>query len=205
MVVIILYTSFAYNNNCSLEFYSRDLWINNYSLFTQHVSTQDWPNSFWTPCRLHTQLNSNWTSCVALTYDWLNSNWITEPPLPVLSCLLCPTISRLMNALEGECFCLREISINVNRLLILLLLHVFILVFIRHFFIGCLFFKTLLIFLYCTLLLLVYFWIPLFYNVVACLLLYPLHYTEIVAIFLFTRWLCKQAHYFCFWSTCLVF
>ena len=38
---------------------------------------------------------------------------------------------------------------------------------------------------------------------VAFLLLYPIFYTDVVAIFLFISWLCKQAHYFCFWRFCL--
>ena len=36
------------------------------------------------------------------------------------------------------------------------------------------------------------------YFVVAWLLLYPVFYTNAVAIFLFIRWSCKQAYYFCF-------
>ena len=38
------------------------------------------------------------------------------------SCLLYCMISSMMNALEGECFCLREISPNIHKLLALLLL-----------------------------------------------------------------------------------
>ena len=96
-----------------------------------------------------------------------------------------------MNALEGECLCLGEISINVNKLLAVLLLPVYL--FIRFF-------------LYCTLLLLVYFLIS-FYAavVVACLFLYSLFYADVVAIFLLIRWSCKQAHYTYFWSFCLSF
>ena len=47
-------------------------------------------------------------------------------------------------------------------------------------------------FLYCTLLQRVYFFILLFY-------------TDVVAIFLFIRWSCRQSHYFCYWSFCLTF
>ena len=64
-----------------------------------------------------------------------------------------------------------EISINVNKLAVLLL--------------PVYLFTCLSVFLlYCTLLLLVYFFIPFLYCIV-------------VAIFLFIRWLCKQIHYFC--------
>ena len=100
LIVIILNTSFGYNNNCSLEFYSRDLRTKNYSLFTQRVFTQDWPNSFWTKCRFHTRLNSNWNAHVALTHDWLNSNWITE------FCSVLPFISDDQQQ-SCECTCRR--------------------------------------------------------------------------------------------------
>ena len=49
-------------------------------------------------------------------------------------------------ALEGECFCLREISINVNKLLALLLLHFFIRFFILHFVLDCLLLNSLLLY-----------------------------------------------------------
>ena len=59
-IVITLYNSFAYNNSCSPDLYSRDLrttiilfsrngsshktdWI----LSEPHVFTQDWPNFYW--------------------------------------------------------------------------------------------------------------------------------------------------------------
>ena len=41
--------------------------------------------------------------------------------MPVLSCLLYRSVSSLMKTLEGECPCLCESSINVNKLLTLLL------------------------------------------------------------------------------------
>ena len=41
-----------------------------------------------------------------------------------------------MNALEGECSCFREISINVNKLLAVLLLYIFSVFFILHFAVG---------------------------------------------------------------------
>ena len=56
------------------------------------------------------------------TQDWLNSFWI---PLSALSCLLYRRVSCLINALEGECLCLLEISINVNKSLAELLLRVY--------------------------------------------------------------------------------
>ena len=43
----------------------------------------------------------------------------------------------------------------------------------------------------------------LLHFVVACLLLYPFlfFYTDVIAVFLFIRWSCKQAHYFwAFWA-----
>ena len=103
--------------------------------------------------------------------------------LPALSYLSYRIFSSVMNVLEGECLCLLEISINVNKLLAVLLLPVYPLFFILHFVVVCL-------------LLNIFFYI---YVVVACLLLYPIFYIAFVAIFLFIRWSCKQ-HYFCFWS-----
>ena len=61
-------------------------------------------------------------------------------------CLLYRMISSLMNAHERGCFCLHEISIKVNKLLALLLLHVFIRFFILHFVVGCLLVNSLLFF-----------------------------------------------------------
>ena len=70
----------------------------------------------------HDWLNSNWISRVVFTYDWLNSH------RTVIACSVLPFIlhdnQKLMIALEWECFCLIEISINVNKMLSLLLLHV---------------------------------------------------------------------------------
>ena len=100
--------------------------------------------------------------------DWI----LYELPMLALSCLLYRMVSSLMNALEGECLCLCEISINVNKLFIVICV----------FCLRC----------PCSV-------------VVACLLVYPLFYTDVVAIFLFIRWSCKQAHYFCFWNFCLSF
>ena len=62
-----------------------------------------------------------------------------------MSCLLYHMVSCLMNASKGECLCLREISIIVNKSVAVLLLPVLL---IRYF-------------LYCTLLLPLYFLIPL--------------------------------------------
>ena len=87
--------------------------------------------------------------CV-FTQDWLNSFWIA---------IACPVLP-FMNA----CLCLRKISINVNKLLAVLLLPVYL--FIRFF-------------LYSTLLLPVYF-------------LVPFLYADVVAIFLIKSWSCKQ-------------
>ena len=63
---------------------------------------------------------------------------LTKSPLPTLSCLLYRRVCSLMNALEEECFCLREITINVHKLLAVLLLYVFVYFFILDFFVGCL-------------------------------------------------------------------
>ena len=92
---------------------------------------------------------------IVFTHDWLNFNWIT------VTCSVLPFISHDQRLIVGECFRLREISINVNKLLALL-----------YFVIGCLFLNSLLFF-YCILLLLVYFFVPLFF------------YTEVVPILLF--------------------
>ena len=56
-------------------------------------------NSFWTTCRLHTRLNSNTTSRIVLTHDWLNSNWIT------VACYILPFISH--DQQSDECTCRR--------------------------------------------------------------------------------------------------
>ena len=63
---------------------------------------------------------------------------LTESQLPILFCLLEARLRSLMNVLEGECFCLCEISINVDKLLAVLFLYVFIHYFILHFVVGCL-------------------------------------------------------------------
>ena len=52
----------------------------------------------------------------AFAQDWMNSFWIA---LSALCCLLYRCV--MMNALEGECFCLREISINVTKTFMFLL------------------------------------------------------------------------------------
>ena len=81
------------NNNCSIDFYNRDLQTT-ITLFTRNVSSH-------------------------------KTHWIlSESPLLALSCLLYRVVSSLMNTLEGEYLCLREIPINVNKLLAVLLLHV---------------------------------------------------------------------------------
>ena len=110
--------------------------------------------------------------------------------LPAMSCLLCRLVSSLMNVLEGECLLLCEVSVIVNKSLAVLLLPV---LFTRYF-------------LYCNLLLPVYFLILLFCILMMLVYSFMLFfYTEFVAIFLFIRWACKQVHYFCLWSFCLSF
>ena len=112
----------------------------------------------------------------------------SELPLPALSCLLYCRLNSTINAFEEECLCLHEISINVNMLLSLLLFVYFVYI--------C----------PCSVVLPVYLFIPfLSCTFVACLLLYPLFYTNVVSIFLFIRWSCKQVHCFCFGSFCLAF
>ena len=49
------------------------------------------------------------------------TNWIlSDLPLLAPSCLLYLRVSSLMNALEEECLCLHQISINVNKLFIII-------------------------------------------------------------------------------------
>ena len=73
------------------------------------------------------------------------TEWIfSETPLLALSWLFYDMVSSLINTLRGECLCLREIYINVNKLLAVLLLLVYPL------------------FFYCTLLLPAKFFIPFF-------------------------------------------
>ena len=80
-------------------------------------------------------------------------------------------LSSQMNALEVEWLCLHEISINVSKLLAVLLLPVYLFIsfFILHFVIACLLFNLL------------------FYTdvVVACLLFYPLFMLMLLLLFYF--------------------
>ena len=77
--------------------------------------------------------------------DWI----LFELPLLALSCLLYNMVSNTMNT-QGECICLRKVSINVNKLPAVLL-------------------SVYPLFINCILLLLVYFFIPFF---ILMLLLY---------------------------------
>ena len=153
-----------------------------------------------------------------------------------LPCISYRIVNSLLNALDGEYFCFREISINLNKLLELLLLPVYFLIPLILYCCSRLQTKlteTSLIplpalygLLYCSLMnALKGQWLRLrqisimktFYLHCYCLcilfmcfvlfylLVYPLFYTKVVVIFLFIRWLCKQANYFCFWSYCLSF
>ena len=95
--------------------------------------------------------------------DWI----LPESPCFALSCLLYRMVSSLMNTLEGECFCHREISINVNKLLVVLLSLV---LFIRYFFYCSLLLPVyiLISFFILKLLPLIYFFISFFYTNVCC-------------------------------------
>ena len=90
--------------------------------------------------------------CASSTTDRI----LTESPLLAPSCFLYRMLSNLMNALDGECFCFLKISINVNKLLALLLFHV------------------LSVFLYCTLLLVVNFLMPFYFFFLRMLLYFCL-------------------------------
>ena len=98
-------------------------------------------------------------------------------------------LNSLMSAFEGKCLCLHEISINVNLLFTLLLFVYFVYIYP------------------CSIVFPVYLFIPFLYCtvVVVCLLLYPLFYTNVVPIFLFILWSCKQVLCFCFGNFCLAF
>ena len=124
-----------------------------------------WRSSNHNYC-LHTQR--------VFTQDWLNSFW-TAVAWSVL--FLYRRLNSRINALEGECLCLREISINRNNLFAVLFLSVYL--FIRFFYTDI---------------------------VVACLLPNFIFYTDVIAIILFIRWWCGgQHHYFCFWIFSLSF
>ena len=70
---------------------------------------------------LHTRLTEfYWTNVSSRTTDQI----LTETPLPTLPRFLYPMISSLMNALVGDCFWLRVISINVNNLFIVYFVYV---------------------------------------------------------------------------------
>ena len=49
--------------------------------------------------------------------DWI----LSELPLLAMSCLVYCLVSRLMNAFKGECLCLCETPININKLFIVIL------------------------------------------------------------------------------------
>ena len=131
------------------------------------------------------QLFSSHTQYV-LTQDWLNYFWIA------VDCFVLPFIShgKQMNVLEGKCLCLLQISIIVNKSLAVLLSSI---LFIHYFFI--------LYFVVASLLLNSLFWYRCCCGLFTSLF-FLFCYTNVVAIFLFTRWSCKQADYFCFWSFC---
>ena len=82
-----------HNNNCSIDFYNKDLQTTIILLsINVHVRTSH-------------------------KVDWI----LSELPLHVLSCFSYRMVSSLMSVHDGECFCLREISINVNKFFTLLL------------------------------------------------------------------------------------
>ena len=86
-IVVILYTSYAYNKNCSIDLYNRDVQTT-ITLFTRNMSSHK------------------------------TERILSELPLLALSYFLYRVVSCLMNKLEEECFCLREISKNLNKLLL---------------------------------------------------------------------------------------
>ena len=100
--------------------------------------------------------------------DWI----LSELPLFALSCLLYRRVYSLMNAPEGGCLCLREISVNVNELFtfFLAVLWLPVYLFIRFFILHCCCcpFTSLSLFLY---------W---------------------CCWYIFVSSLCKQVHCFCF-------
>ena len=100
--------------------------------------------------------------------DWI----LSELPLLALFCLLYCKLSSVVNVLEGECLSLCEISINVSKLLAVLLLPVYL--FIRFL-------------LYCTLLLSVYFLIPFLYWCYCYIFGYSLTFACSVLPFIYCR------------------
>ena len=56
--------------------------------------------------------------------DWI----VSELPLPALSCLLYRMVNSLMNALKVEWICLYEISLNVNKLFIVVFVFLYVVV-----------------------------------------------------------------------------
>ena len=96
----------------------------NHQLFSFHITC------------LHTRLTEFLLNCLSLHKS---DRILTKLPKATLSRFLYRRVSSLMNALEGEYFCIRDISLNVNKLLVVLFLYAF----IRFI-------------LYCTLLLIVY-------------------------------------------------
>ena len=79
-----------------------------------------------------------------------NTDWILfEFPMLALSCLLSCRVSSLMNALEGKCLCVREISTSVNKLFTLLMFVDFVYVCICRAFVKCLLVYSLFFILHC--------------------------------------------------------
>ena len=79
---------------------------------------------------------------------------LTESLNPALSCLFYPMISSLTNALEGGCFCLRQLFYKCKQAAGLVVVACFYpFFFILHFVIGCLFFRPLIFFFILTFLL----------------------------------------------------
>ena len=118
------------------------------------------------------------------TQDWMNSFWIL---LPVLFCLLYCRVNSVLNALEGECMCFCEISINVNKLFTVIF------VFCLHCpcdgVVACLLVYSFLDWCCCCL----FTSLSLFYTdviVVACLLPYPFFVLMSLLSFLFICWSC---------------
>ena len=100
--------------------------------------------------------------------DWI----LSKLPLLALSCLSYRIVSGLMNELEEECLCLREISIDVNKLLAVLMWPIYF--FILHFVVACLLLNPL--FLLMLLLLIYLLFIPFFILMLLYFCLFFVYY-----------------------------
>ena len=136
-----------YNNNCSLDLYSRDL----RTTITPFLSNVPSHKTYWTFTELRVVCTHDWTSRVILTRDWLNSNWF-----PV-ACSVLPLISQDQESDECTCRIMFLHSRNIYKCKQAVYCVFCLRLSLQS---CCCLFIYLSVILYCTLLLFVYFFFP---------------------------------------------